>query len=78
MAFLVKSRRSDAALSDKHTDMVLWWFAHQLRALCGAVTHLHLHHARFVLAELRGGVQGLFGEYDRSLKRSQVIRKRAA
>jgi len=42
------------------------------------VTHLHLQHTRFVLAELRGGVQGLFGEYDRSLKRSQVIRERAA
>ena len=78
MAFLVKSRRSDAAMSDKHTDMVRWWFAHQLHTLWGAVTHLHLQHARFVLAELRGGVQGLFGEYDRSLRRSQVIRERAA
>ena len=78
MAYLVKSRRSDPALRDKHAAMVRWWFEHQLGAALGALRHRHLKAFRFALAELRGGVQGLCGEYDRSVERIRRIRERTA
>jgi glycosyltransferase involved in cell wall biosynthesis len=78
MAFLVKSRRSDPALRDRHAAMVRWWFGYQLRAMASALRYRHLKRLRFAWAELRGGVQGLCGEYDRSVERSRSIREQAA
>jgi GT2 family glycosyltransferase len=76
MAFLAKSRRSDGALRDRHQAMIRWWFGYQVRAVLGAARRLRGRELRFHLAELLGGIQGLAGEYDRSLARVQTIRNR--
>jgi glycosyltransferase involved in cell wall biosynthesis len=78
MAFLVKSRRTDPALRERHAAMVRWWFGYQLDAVYQALRRRHLNRLRFALAELAGGVQGLCGEYDRSLARSRRIREQTA
>ena len=78
MAFLVKAQRTDPALRPRHTAMIRWWFVHQLGALANAAMRLQLKRSRFVAAELRGGIQGLLGEYDRSIERSRRIREQAA
>jgi len=75
MAFLVKARRTDAALRTRHTAMIRWWFLDKLRALAGAILRVNLERARFVAGELLGGIQGLLGAYDRSVARSRRIRK---
>ena len=75
MAFIVKARRADPALKAMHDDVVRWWFKHQLTSLLHWVRHRSLRFALFTLAELRGGIQGLLGEYERSERRSQRIRE---
>lgn len=77
MSFLVKSRRTDPALAARHRAMIRWWFLHQAGALAKAVLRLRFHRIRFVLSELRGGIQGVLGEYDRSSRRSRRIREEA-
>lgn len=78
MAFVVKCRRTDRALARRQAAMIRWWFVHQTLALAGSLRRRQWRRARFVLAELRGGVQGLLGEYDRSIARSRRIRERVA
>jgi glycosyltransferase involved in cell wall biosynthesis len=75
MTFLVKSRRTDAAMNARHKATVRWWFKHQLKTLFSSLRHRRLQYALFALAELRGAVQGLAGEYDRSQRRSRLIRE---
>ena len=75
MAFIVKARRADPALREMHDDVVRWWFKHQLTSLLHWVRHRSLRFTLFTLAELRGGIQGLLGEYERSERRSQHIRE---
>lgn len=77
MAFLVKSRRSDPEFKPVHSAMVRWWFADQIRALARALIKRDGAKVRFTLAELQGGVAGLFGEYDRSVARVDAIRQAA-
>lgn len=74
MTFLAKSRHADPALRMMHNETARWWFKYQLRTLLTSLRHRRLQFALFALAELRGGVQGLFGEYERSQRRSQRIR----
>lgn len=75
MAFLTKSRRTDPALRSRQAAMVWWWVLDRL----GAVTRSALRGRRrelgFAFAEFKGGVQGAFGEYDRSRRRVQAIRE---
>ena len=78
MAFVVKCRRTDPELAQRQTAMIRWWFVHQTLALAGSLRRRQWRRLRFVAAELRGGVQGLFGEYDRSRRRSRRIRERVA
>jgi len=77
MAFLAKSRRTDPELAPRHAAMVWWWLCDRGAAIARAALRRRGRDLAFAWAELRGGVQGLFGEYDRSLRRSQVIRERA-
>lgn len=74
MAFLIKCRRSDPEFHSRHSAMIRWWFVDRLRALADAVRRHDWQVARFVAAETRGGIQGLAGEYDRSLRRVSGIR----
>ncbi|MCW3797365.1 glycosyltransferase [Sphingomonas sp. BN140010] len=78
MAFLAKSGRTDRALAQRHRAMVRWWFADQLRSLLRALRRGDLTAASFGLAELRGGLMGVWGEYDRSQARVAAIRASAA
>jgi glycosyltransferase involved in cell wall biosynthesis len=78
MAFLVKSRQTDPELAPRHAAMVWWWLCDRGAAVARAVLHRRWRDLAFAWAELRGGIQGLSGEYRRSQRRSQAIRERAA
>jgi glycosyltransferase involved in cell wall biosynthesis len=77
MAFLVKSWRADPAMHGRQRRMVAWWFKDKSRALLRAVLRRQARERRFLWAEFKGGVEGLLGEYDRSLARVQAIRDAA-
>lgn len=74
MAFLTKITRSDPEIAGRQRAMRRWWLLYQLREICKAAARLQLRELRFALAELTGGVQGLFGEYDRSQQRVAAIK----
>jgi glycosyltransferase involved in cell wall biosynthesis len=76
MAFLVKSWRTDGDLRPRHRALVRWWLLDQVKSVAGAAARLRLRDLRFRFAELIGGIQGLFGEYDRSMRRVAAIRDR--
>ena len=78
MAFIVKCRRTDRELAQRQAAMIRWWFVHHGLALARSVRRRQWRRARFVVAELHGGVQGLLGEYDRSIGRSRRIREHVA
>jgi glycosyltransferase involved in cell wall biosynthesis len=77
MAFLAKSRRSDPALKRKHAAILRWWLLDKLADLAVAACCLRFRELGFLTAELWGGIVGMAGEYDRSLKRAQKIREQA-
>jgi hypothetical protein len=77
MAFLTKSRRDDPALNGKQSAILRWWLFDKLADLAVAMCHFRGTELRFLLAELWGGIVGMAGEYDRSLKRVQKIREQA-
>jgi GT2 family glycosyltransferase len=78
MAFLAKTRRSDPELGRRHAAMIRWWFVHQLKTWARGIKRRDGPLARFALAELKGGMQGLAGEYGRSQRRVAAIRSGTA
>ncbi len=74
MAFLEKARRSDPEYRERQRAMLRWWFFSQTREIVSALAHLRGEDLRFAIEQFRGGVQGLFGEYNRSRKRIAAIR----
>ncbi len=78
MAFLTKCRRTDPALHPRHSAMLRWWFVDKTMGFVKASVQLRPGRARMIAAEIRGGIQGLLGEYDRSLERSRRIREGVA
>lgn len=78
MAFLCKSSRTDPEMRNRHRAMIAWWFGDQGRSLFRSLRRFNLHAAGFALAELRGGIRGIAGEYDRSRARVQRIRESVA
>ena len=78
MAFLTKSRRSDPAMAARQAALVWWWVCDRGAAVTRALLRGRRQELAFAWAELKGGVQGALGEYDRSLARSRAIRERAA
>ncbi|WP_375426917.1 glycosyltransferase family 2 protein [uncultured Sphingomonas sp.] len=77
-AFLTKASRHDPALRPRQRALVRWWLADQLRRLLGAWRHGTRQEVGFAWAELRGGLVGGAGEYDRSRRRVSAIRRRVA
>ena len=75
MAFLSKSRKSDPSAAKSHKAMVHWWFGDRVKALAKAIVAGDLRQIGFDLAELRGGIVGLFGGYRRSQAQVQAIRE---
>jgi glycosyltransferase involved in cell wall biosynthesis len=78
MAFLTKSRRADPALRRKQRAILRWWLLDKLAGMAVAACCLRFRELGFLTAELRGGIVGMAGEYDRSLKRVQKIREQAS
>lgn len=73
MAFVVKSYQQDLSQRTKIIRLVLWWFCYQFEQLKDSYVGSQILPPRMVWAELWGGVQGLFGAYGRSQKRSEKI-----
>jgi glycosyltransferase involved in cell wall biosynthesis len=76
MTYIVKCRRTDIALHDKHVAMVRWWFLDQIKTLLKSARRIELRGVEFRIAELWGGICGLAGEYDRSQARIRIIKER--
>jgi GT2 family glycosyltransferase len=77
MAFLAKAWRADPALRSRQRAMVWWWLLDRLGAVGRAAVKGRWTAMGFAWAEFRGGVQGIFGEYDRSRGRVRRIREQA-
>ena len=78
MAFLAKSYQADPPRRARLRRLAAWWFRDQLWQLLKSLLGRHVVPPRMILAELEGGVVGLLGEYARSQKRVEQIRKRSA
>lgn len=75
MAFVIKSYQSEPTQCCRWRRLMGWWFKDQLRQFLKSLVGRHALPPDLVLAELWGGVIGLLGEYSRSLKRSEQIRR---
>jgi GT2 family glycosyltransferase len=78
MAFLAKCYRTDPSERARHAKLMRWWLASQAKILGQALRGKHPLPADMVLAEIRGGLVGLFGEYARSERRISKIRREYA
>jgi glycosyltransferase involved in cell wall biosynthesis len=78
MAYLTKCRRTDRELAGRQAAIVWWWALDRLAAIARAGLRGRRVELGFAWAEFVGGIQGLLGEYDRSLARSQAIREAVA
>ena len=76
MAFLEKVDRTDPEQQEKVEAMRRWWFDHFKRQFVKSVLGRHPLPPSMILAEIRGGLRGRRGEYDRSLRRTKAIRQR--
>lgn len=75
MAFLTKSHRTDPSQRVKQRRVILWWFGYQLRQVAKSLASYHTIPVDMVVAEIRGGLEGLIGGYTRSQNRTEHIRK---
>lgn len=75
MAYARKSYLADPPMRSRWRRMVIWWFKDQVRSLLHSVIGRNPTPPGMVLAELAGGVIGIAGEYERSLRRVQRIRE---
>jgi hypothetical protein len=80
MAYVVKTFRADTSQRPKIRRWILWWFSYQLSKIL--VPFLRRNRKPWpwdlVIAEIAGGIVGLLGEYDRSLKRIETRRREYA
>jgi GT2 family glycosyltransferase len=78
MAFVVKSCQTDPELRPRMRELIRWWFKDQFKQLRDSLTRdQRILPPAMVLAQLWGGIQGLMGEYARSLKRIEQIRRQS-
>jgi GT2 family glycosyltransferase len=80
MAYVTKSLREDPSYRPKILHWILWWFAYQLSKLFAPYLRRNRKSWPWDLtaAEIAGGIVGLFGEYDRSRKRVEALRREYA
>jgi GT2 family glycosyltransferase len=76
MAYVAKTYRYDTAQRPNLRRLVAWWFGNQLHELVSSIRGKHVLPPDMILAELWGGIVGLCGAYDRSLRRTDRIRRR--
>jgi hypothetical protein len=80
MAYITKSLHDDPSYRPQLLRWILWWFAYQFSKLLAP----KLRHNRkpwpwdLTAAEIAGGLVGLFGEYRRSKKRVEALRRQYA
>jgi glycosyltransferase involved in cell wall biosynthesis len=73
-AFVAKSKLAEPAHRQPLNAMLRWWFVDQGGRLLRSAVGREDTPFRMVLGELRGGVQGLLGEYARSRRRSSELK----
>jgi GT2 family glycosyltransferase len=76
MAFVVKSYQSDPPQRSQLRRLVWWWIKDQLKQFKDSLRSHHTLPPTMILAEFWGGILGLLGEYPRSLKRVEQIRRK--
>lgn len=76
MAFIVKCFKADPPQRAKITLLVIWWFLHQLWHLRKSFQGRDALPPNLILAELAGGLFGLFGAYQQSVKRTEKIKQK--
>jgi len=80
MACMTKSLRDDPAYRPKILRWILWWFGYQVAKVFAPYLRRNRKPWPWDLAaaEIAGGIVGLLGEYDRSRKRVEALRRRYA
>src|SRR5262249_47259358 len=78
MAFFAKSYRADPTQRGKFRQLLAWWFASKARQLAGRVLGRDAPPVDLILAELAGAAVGLCGEYGRSCRRVERLRRAPA
>jgi GT2 family glycosyltransferase len=80
MAYVTKSLREDPSYRPKILHWILWWFAYQLSKLFAPYLRRNRKSLPWDLtaAEIAGGIVGLLGEYERSRKRVEALRREYA
>ncbi len=78
MAFIAKIWRSDRAMRPAQGRLVIWWFVWMLRRLLARTLGRGAIPVGMIGRELIGGIGGLLGEYGRSERRSEQLRKDTA
>jgi GT2 family glycosyltransferase len=80
MAYITKSWRAEPEQRPKIRRWVLWWLVYQTGKLFAPLLRRSAKRWPWdmVLAEIAGGIVGLCGEYDRSLRRVERLRRRFA
>lgn len=75
MAYVMKTASADPAQRGKAMAVVLNWCVRKAAKLCLCVARMDRQALDLTLAEIRGGVTGIAGEYQRSLARVEEIRR---
>src|SRR6185312_15988099 len=75
MAYAVRNYRADRLHRVFFRCMILGWFQAIATLAIKSARKSHFWQPDLAIAELWGGCVGLFGEYDRSLRRTERIRK---
>lgn len=75
MAFVTKSYQSDPTQRRQFRRLVQWWLNDQGQQVMNSLRGRHPLPLAMILAELQGGIVGLFGEYQRSQRRIENIRR---
>ncbi len=75
MTFIEKSSKKDPSQSIKFRILKRQWFKSQVRHLIKSLRGRYVLPPDMVAAELWGGIVGLLGEYSRSQKRIEKIKR---
>jgi glycosyltransferase involved in cell wall biosynthesis len=75
MAFVAKCYRTDPLYRSKLRWLIAWWFRNEWRELRKSRSMSYAVTSDMIFAELWGGIVGLLGEYSRSSRRIERIRK---
>ena len=75
MAFRGKTYRTDPSQRAKIRGVIRWWIRYQARQIRDGVRTPGALPPGMVAAEIRGGVRGIAGEYRRSQRRVESIRR---